>query len=313
MKELAEELGVSGKTIRRDLDTFRQVGFPLEEIVENRGRKRWRIAPNVRQPALAFAYDEAVALFVAQQLMHPLAGSPFAEAAQRAFRKVSACLGHGAAQYVKQFATMFCQTTSGTRNYADKAELIDRLLLAIEDRRSVLITYQSLRAAEPVTYSIDPYGLIHHRGSLYLVGWLPSQEQVRHWKVDRMFDAEPTESRFQRPDQFDLQEHMAKSFGVYHGQHEVHVAVRFSSTVARYVSEKVWHSSQRLQPQSDGSLVAEFDLNSIEEFKHWILSFGAHAVVLEPEALREEVCRELEAAVANYGGAAVGRHCDEAS
>ena len=300
VKELAEELGVSGKTIRRDLRIFQEAGFPLEETVEQFGRKRWRIDPVKGQPGLSFAFDEAVALYLARRLMEPLAGTPFWEAAQRAFRKIRATLGSETLRYVERFAELFHQTMVGTSDYSKKAELMDQLLLGIEDRRAVFITYKSLQSTEPTTYDVLPYGIIHHRGSLYLVGWAPDHQEIRHWKLDRMDDAEVTQVRFQRPEDFDLHEHMAKSFGVFHGQGNVHVKICFLAEVARYVQEKTWHQSQKLKPEKDGSLLAEFDLDGTEEIKRWILSFGRHAEVLEPETLREGIRAEVENILPQY-------------
>ena len=118
VEELAEELSVSGKTIRRDLQIFQQAGFPLEETVEQFGRKRWRIDPTKSQPGLSFAFDEAVAMYLARRLMEPLAGTPFWEAAQRAFRKIRATLGSEAVRYVDRFAELFHQTMVGVRAFA---------------------------------------------------------------------------------------------------------------------------------------------------------------------------------------------------
>jgi predicted DNA-binding transcriptional regulator YafY len=202
---------------------------------------------------------------------------------------------------VERFAGMFHQTLVGVSDYTQKAEMIDQIMLGIEDKRAVFITYQSLQATEPVTYDVYPYGLACHRGSLYLVGFAPEHRQMRHWKVDRIEEAEVTPVPFNRPANFDLQQHFAKSFGVFHGDGEVHVRVRFSPSVARYVSELSWHSSQRLTPQKDGGVVAEFDLNNTEEIKRWVQSFGKHAVVLEPEPLRKEIFEELEALHELYG------------
>jgi len=70
--------------------------------------------------------------------------------------------------------------------------------------------------------------------------------------------------------------------------------------VARYVSESKWHESQKLSPQKDGGLVTEFDLSDTEEIKRWIMSFGQHAVVLEPESLRDEIAQELKSLLAAY-------------
>jgi proteasome accessory factor B len=297
VKEMAREMGVSEKTIRRDLETFLMAGFPLEELVCQRGLKKWRIDPAKTQPGLTFAFDEAISLYLSRRLMEPLAGTPFWDAAQRAFKKVRASLGAEALKYIERFAGMFCQTMVGTSDYSKKAEIIDELMVGIEDRKAVFLTYQSLQATEPVTYDIYPLGLVYHRGSLYLVGRAPEHEEIRHWKVNRIEDAEVTEFPFRRPEGFDLREHLAKSFGVYRGdgQGEVHVKVRFAPAVARYVSEARWHPSQKLSPQKDGSLIAEFDLGDTEEIKRWILSFGRHAEVVEPEGLRGEIKDELRA------------------
>ena len=78
--------------------------------------------------------------------------------------------------------------------------------------------------------------------------------------------------------------------------------------MARYVEESRWHPSQKLTRQKDGSLLAEFDLSSTEEIKGWILSFGRHAVVEEPEELRCEMEEELRQIVRNYE---VRRQSDE--
>jgi predicted DNA-binding transcriptional regulator YafY len=294
VKEMADEMRVSEKTIRRDLELFQRAGFPLAETTEDHGRKKWHVNADRSQPGLSFALDEAIALYLARHLMEPLAGTMFWEAVQRAFRKIRATLGPQAVKYVGQLGAMVHQTQVGASDYSKKAELIDQLMIGIEDRRAVFITYQSLRATEPVTYDIYPYGLAYHRGSLYLIGFAPDHREIRHWKVDRMDDAEVTPVHFQRPEEFDLCEHLSKSFGVFHGDGDVHVKVRFSAAVAWYVTESTWHNSQQLTPQKDGSLIAEFDLSHTEEIKRWIQSFGKHAVVLKPVSLQNEIQEEID-------------------
>jgi len=300
VQDMVHELGVSDKTIRRDLETFQAAGFPLTETVEEFGRKKWHIEEGKAEPGLNFAYDEAIALYLGRRFLEPLAGTLFWEAAQRAFKKIRATLGGEALKYIDQFGTMFHQTMVGAADYTKKAELIDELMVGIEDHRAVFITYQSLRATEPVTYDIYPYGLIYHRGALYLVGRSPQRDEVCHWKVSRIEDAEVTQVHFQRPEDFDLQQHLSKSFGVYHGDGDVCIQVRFSKSVARYVCESKWHESQKLLPQKDGSVLAEFQLSDTEEIKRWIMSFGQYAVVLEPDSLKEEIMQELNSLLAAY-------------
>lgn len=71
VKEMAEEMSVSERTIRRDLETFLAAGFPLEEAVCDHGRKTWHIDPASSQPRLSFTFDEAIALYLGQ-LVQPL-------------------------------------------------------------------------------------------------------------------------------------------------------------------------------------------------------------------------------------------------
>jgi len=55
-----------------------------------------------------------------------------------------------------------------------------------------------------------------------------------------------------------------------------------------------------LTKEKDGSLLAEFDLGDTEEIMRWILSFGRHAEVLDPEELRRGIQAELETLLAAY-------------
>lgn len=300
IRDLMQELGASEKTVRRDLEMFRRVGFPLREEVGDHGRKSWRIEAAASQPGLGFAFDEAVALYLGRRFLDPLAGTLFWDAAQRAFRKIRSVLSPQALKYLEKFAGVFHHSLAGASDYSRKGELIDQLVMAMEDCRITHITYQSLQATEPVTYDVYPYGMVHYRGSLYLVGWAPRRQCVRHWKMDRIEEVEVTGLPFQRPEGFDLQKHLAKSFGIFRGEGDVHVKVRFSPAVARYVREGRWHPSQKLTPQPDGSLVAEFDLSTTEEIKCWILSFGQHAEVLEPLDLRNAILHEIQMLASVY-------------
>lgn len=306
IRQMTDELGVTGRTIRRDLDVFRRVGFPLEEAVGDYGRKTWRIRGARDQPPLAFTFDEAIALYLGRRLLEPLAGTPFGDAAQQAFQKIRAVLGAGALEYVGRFSTAFHETGVGLRDYASKSELIEGLRVAIEDGKEARVLYRSEGAPEATGRDVHPYGMIYHRGALYLVALAPKDGKIKHYKVDRIEEVEVGRAA-PRPEGFDLSTHMASAFAAYRGDGEpTEVRVRFGPAAARYVQESSWHASQRVTPQPDGSVVAEFRISGTEEIKRWILGFGARAVVLEPESLRLEIARELRDLAAAYATPADG-------
>ncbi len=197
---------------------------------------------------------------------------------------------------------LFHTTAHGFGDYKAKADIIDTLTVAFEDRRAVLLTYQSQHATEPATRDVYPYGLARHKGSLYLVALAVEHEAIRNYKVDRIEAAEITEFVFQRPKDFDMSVHLANAFGIYTGSGEVTVVVKFLPAAARFVQESKWHHSQVLARERDGSLLARFALSTTVEIKGWILSFGGSAIVIEPEELRAEIAHELEQLIQAYQG-----------
>jgi len=59
--------------------------------------------------------------------------------------------------------------------------------------------------------------------------------------------------------------------------------------IADFISECIWHPSQKLSKNRDGSLTAEFEIEGLSEIKIWVLGFGANVEVLEPKELRGEL------------------------
>ncbi len=302
VQELADDTGVNLRTIRRDLKLFQQLGLPLEEQAGPNGRKNWRIAEEGRLPALQLTIEEAAALYVGQRLMEPLAGTVFWKAARDAFDKIRSRLGSASLLHLEKLADGFHQTAVGRADYSTKAELIDQLVFAIEECRLTVLTYHSMRSTEPVTlYDVHPYSLVFHKGALYLVGWSCDHDEIRTFKVDRISVVDVQELKFPRPRDFQIRQHLSGAFGLIRSDHSpTKIRVRFRRSVVRILEEKQFHESQTVTRRRDGSADVEFRLTAFEEFLAWILSFGHHAEILEPQSLRENVVAMLRAALLNY-------------
>lgn len=301
VQDLASELGVSIKTIRRDLNLLTRVGFCVQESEPGpHGKKLWRLKTTENVPALLFNYEEAFALYLGRRWLDPLAGTILGEAAQTAFRKIRASLPPNALRYLDKLSSHVHMTTVGASDYSQKSQQIDDLTRAIEEGKTAIITYHPLRATEPVEYEINPYDLAWHNHALYFVAWSRDADAVRVFKMDRVQSVDVTEFPFHRPDDFDVRQYLADSFGVFRGDGNLLVRLRFSALAARHVTEGRWHASQKLEPQRDGTLIAEFRLSGTEEIKRWALSFGQQVEVLEPLALRNELRDELRTMAAAY-------------
>jgi predicted DNA-binding transcriptional regulator YafY len=118
--------------------------------------------------------------------------------------------------------------------------------------------------------------------------------------LDRIRDLELTDQTFAIPEDFSVQEYLGDSLHLERGE-PVEVAIKFDSYQARWIRERVWHSSQSIEELPDGSLMLRMVVGSLGEVKRWAMSFGSRAEVLEPERLREEIRREIERVGEVYG------------
>ncbi|MEZ6128327.1 MAG: WYL domain-containing transcriptional regulator [Planctomycetaceae bacterium] len=290
--ELLDEHEVSDKTIRRDLDSLQAV-FPITTSTGDKGLKRWTMQP--LSELLGFCLTDLISIHMGRQFLEPLAGTPFWEGFHKVLIKVRGAVGDAGLHYVEKLSHAVAATTVGVSDYSTRGELIDRLMTAIEDHRIALIVYQSMQSTEPVEQEVYPLGMVHHRGSLYLIAWSSTRKEIRTYKIDRLDDVQIQNLRAEVPEKFSLEDWLASSFGVYRSGSQVPqtIRIRFTRDVARYVQESRWHASQQLTLQKDGSLTAEFQLTDTTEIKRWIMSFGPNAQVLEPAKLVEEIAADL--------------------
>ena len=301
VKELADEFLTSQRTIQRDLELLQRVGFPLEASIGPHGRKRWSLTAGLIPP-IKLNLTEAAALYLGRKLMEPLAGTDLWLGAQEAYQKFECSFDERTLKYLDKLSQAFHLTRFGTGDYSNYGEIIDTLMISIEDRKVVTLAYQSQQTTEPAERDVHPYLLIHHKGTLYLVAWAVEHAEFRNYKVDRISEAltDPKSLPFV-PVEFNLENYLAGSFGVYQGKRKpTTVRIRFHPSVVRYVEEKYWHESEQLTRQTDGTLVAEFVLTSFEEVKSWVLSFGQQAEILEPPSLRAEIESTIRAMSEKY-------------
>ncbi|MDA1166115.1 MAG: WYL domain-containing protein [Planctomycetota bacterium] len=300
LDELAIELGVSIKSIRRDLKELREADIPFAESTGPHGKKTWRLDMGQRVPT-TFNFDEIAALYFGRLFFERLAGTSLWASANSAFRKIEQSLGNAGLAYLDQLTPLFHQTAVGVTDYSSRADKIDVLRTACEDLRVVTADYQPVGAAEPRQYTLQSYGITEHEGSLYAAVTSSEWEGVRNFKVDRFHNVELQSEHFERSADFDLKEHLAYSFGIYHQDGDPFlVRVRFAPEAARYVSEKVWHVSQTLELQDDGSVILNVELSSTRSFMSWVLGFRSAATVLEPASFVEEIRSEIEKMSGNY-------------
>lgn len=171
--------------------------------------------------------------------------------------------------------------------------LFERAARAIRERRTCRVTYRNARG-QVKTYLFDPYVFIARDPHLYLVGANHNSRRAGHnpildLRLDQILELTLTQDRFPDP-RFDVAAYAQSRFRAFAGEGEAQrVRVRFSPEKAGYIRRTRRHPTQRVEDLGDGSVIWEVRVPLSEDLVHFIASYGPHAQVLEPEALRERV------------------------
>ena len=293
---LAREIEVSPKTIQRDLDHMRNLkNLPLEYDPQRRGFY-------FTQPVHAFApmqlsRGELVALFVAQKALEPLRGMRLQRLVAESVHKIAAACPESVTLHWQELDEAYSVKATGV--IAADTALFESLLRAVMNHREVRFEYQKLGGRRREVRHVQPYHVGQLQNGWYLIAHDLERGEMRKFALQRMSGLEVLKAKFERDAGFSLREYLSSGFGVWSYGPEARrcrVRIRFTDWAARVVAERHWHPSQSIQAlQADGSEI-EFcaELAGLEEVTRWVLGWGRQARVLEPEALRRRVLRELD-------------------
>ncbi|MFQ5679830.1 MAG: helix-turn-helix transcriptional regulator, partial [Gemmatimonadota bacterium] len=142
------------------------------------------------------------------------------------------------------------------------------------------LRYLKPGTTEPESREVDPYVLVHATGQWYVLGHCPERDAVRAFRLDRIVAAEVLPERFEVPGDFDPAPYL-EGGRVYRAEEEREVVIRYSASIARWMTERGWGLEQ-----SDGSVVVSHRVADPGWAVRHILRYGPEAEVLAPSEIR---------------------------
>ncbi len=185
---MADKLGVSVRTIYRDMATLQQMGAP----VRGEGGIGYQIEKGYFLPPLHFDEDELDAVILGMRLVAAKGDGPLADAALRASAKINAVLSeHDREAYSGSPLLAY----SEQEEEADDAlRFLSPLRRAIRDRQYLQITYMDLKQSRSQR-SVRPLGLTAFSRVWLLTAWCELRQDFRNFRVDRLQEGQPMVDR----------------------------------------------------------------------------------------------------------------------
>jgi predicted DNA-binding transcriptional regulator YafY len=190
--ELADRLNVTPRTIRRDIDRLRELGYPVEASMGNTGG--YRLVAGRAMPPLLLDDEEAVAIAVGLRTAAGQAVGGIEEASVRALTKLQHVLPSRLRHRVTALGVATTPLVPDSNSVVDP-EVLTTTATAITSRERLRFAYESTDRTSSRRL-VEPHSLVPTRRRWYLVAFDVDRDDWRTFRVDRMTTAERTGLRY---------------------------------------------------------------------------------------------------------------------
>ncbi|MFF5208349.1 helix-turn-helix transcriptional regulator [Streptosporangium sp. NPDC000396] len=188
--ELAEKLGISARTLRRDIDRLRELGYPVEA---HRGVDGgYQLAAGAAMPPLVLDDEEAVALAIGLRAAAQGAIAGIEESSIRALTKVVQVMPPRLRRRVDALRAVSVAWDTGP---TVDAGVLASIAQACRDEERLRFSYTA-RGGEQTSRHVEPHRLVALGRRWYLVAYDLTRHDWRSFRLDRLSDPRSTGARF---------------------------------------------------------------------------------------------------------------------
>jgi len=286
--DLARALGVSERTVYRDVQAMVEAGVPLQGVPG----KGYRLPEDYLLAPVQLTRDEAVMLVLGSAYAAQNFSGRYQAAARAAQHKIEEVLSPDDRERALSLRGSVSLVPPSVFGDSTEDGLLRQARHALVEERTLVATLTS--SPSPTTRRIDPYGLVRKGPGWHLVGYGHDRDRVVHVRLEHIRGLDMTDATFDRPSGYGtrVQEPASKP--------RRRVRVVFAAEVAADVQVPPSVTVDAREHLSDDRLLLTLNVDHALEVMPWLLSWGAHVRVLEPRALRERMAEEAYAVAHQY-------------
>jgi len=297
--ELAERLGVSARTIRRDVERLRALGYPVDALSGPAGG--YRLRAGTAMPPLLLDDEEAVAIAVGLRGAASMSVAGIEETAVRALVKLEQILPSHLRRRVGALRAATTTLPAGWWGGSDATVDPDALTVlasACRDREIVRFAYRR-RDGEGSRRRVEPHSLVSLGHRWYLVAWDAEREDWRTFRLDRLERPAAMGTRFTAREVpgGDPAAFVGRNLRDAQHRHVARVTLHAPADELRARFPTMWGV---LEPRSDRTCEYRGSDDSLDWLALRIAGLGVEFEIHEPPELAER-CRELGARLARAG------------
>ena len=286
--------GVSKKTVSRYLDILRNVfNYP---IIFNREKGSYELYHqnynDIETKKLSI--DEIILMIMALDSLKNLSGP---EILNLKFKLFTYLPGRFREKYKKMRTKL---GLNDLRQAKGRIINIDKISKAILKEKIIKFDYYpAYLKKEKMKCEVMPYGVNWDNDKCYLIGKDVEDDKIITYRIDRLENVLITEKEGKIPDDFNLEEYVARSWKMFHGEPQ-EVILCFDNFLLPLVKDKFEPGYYEIIERNENEFIIKTTIIGIKGLKIWLLSLGDDVEVIKPESLKKEIIETAKKVLEKY-------------
>ena len=281
LKSLLTRAGVSRSQFYKDKNVLASFGFDFEY----KTGQGFQILEDRLTTSIDLSLSDRILIMFALRHLYATGEGHLAARALEAGRKLVYGLDEPfRSQILEEFDQVIIR-----KGYGCDPRVLEGVEEAVKNRKRIKILYESRRSQQTTWREIDPLRIYFLQRALYLYARCPYDEEqaYRTFRLGRIKAIKQTGIGL--PTEIDddgFYQKLGNAFEHFMGKETQEVVVKFTGKAVDYITETVWHQSQRIEKQQDGSVLFRVNVAEPREVLWWVLQFGDKAEIVGPVELR---------------------------
>lgn len=284
--ELADRLGVTTRTLRRDVDKLRGLGYPVHAAPGVAGG--YRLGAGAQLPPLLLDDEEAVAVAVSLRTAAGGSVEGITESSIRALMKLEQVLPARLRGRVQALQSVTV-SLRGPNPSAVDPDVLMAVANACRDHQCLRFDYRDHDGVR-TTRRTEPHTLIHTGWRWYLLAWDVDRAAWRNFRLDRLTPKTPTGPRFtpREPPSDDVRSFA--SWSVSTAAYRYQALARFHAP-AEELARLTPPTSVQIEPEGGGTCLVRTGANSLDALAVHLTLIGVDFDILGPPELVDRAQR----------------------
>ncbi len=285
IQDIQDECGISRRTAMRIKNIISDV-FEVEEVPNPDSRiKKWRLKHGTLDKITAFSAEEIATLEDCQAYMKSQNYTNRCDLLPNIIQKMKITTNSMA---VNNDVSDLLEVQGYAVHQAPKIKMDSTAMAKISEallaQKYLSFKYKNKKGEEKFR-KVEPYAIIFSEYT-YLVARDEGDTVYKHFLLYKMQNIRVTNEYYNKDENFNLQEHLTKSFGAFQDKVPMKIKLLFSKNVKDIIENYSLHPNQQITTNEDGTTTVTFEAGGSYEICWFLFRWGKDVQIIEPQELK---------------------------